>query len=324
MTPTDEPSPPPATALPSATSAVSDVPSTAAPESPAVVVTKGVPFESSSLNAIGLLDVYAPLTDGNWPVVVMYHGQPWDSYSLGEHARRVAELGFVVFVPSWGHSGGAEYDALTFYEMGAADAAQAACAASFAAQRAPDYGGNADKLTVFGHSAGAMVGSVVVLAQPELQPGCLASATPQVDVFVPWEGDWMTITPMWDSILGGDRTVMETITPWAHLPAPAGLRWVFLRSDNPGQGRSATDARGPDGWLAVRDPDGALLAALESNDAFDDDFIDPADSDAVLISRLEEQDAEVDVRIMPDSSHTRLSDAGWQVFLGAFRDIAER
>jgi len=329
VTPTEEPSPPPVTALPSATPLVTDAPATSALESPAVVVTKGVPFESASLNELGMLDVYAPGPDLGWPVVVMLHGDPMtlDRGYLAQYATWVAELGFVVFVPTWGHSGGAEYDAMTFYEMGMADAAQAACATAFAAEHAEDYGGDAASLTVFGHSAGAMVGSVVVLAQPELRPGCLASAksaTPKVDFLVPWEGDWLMIYNFWDSILADDPAVMETITPWAHLPGPAGLRWVFVRSETPGESRSATDARGPDGWLALRDPDGGLTAALEENGAFDDNLIGPADSDDVLVDKLEAQDADVRVLIMPDSNHNHLSAAGWQVFLGAFREIGER
>jgi len=32
----------------------------------------------------------------------MFHGQPMTKDGQGEYAHRVAELGFVVFVPEWG------------------------------------------------------------------------------------------------------------------------------------------------------------------------------------------------------------------------------
>jgi hypothetical protein len=60
------------------------------------------------------LDVYAPAGAGPWPVLVMFHGffglagtPATDRADLGENARRVAELGFVVFNASWGHQPGA-------------------------------------------------------------------------------------------------------------------------------------------------------------------------------------------------------------------------
>jgi hypothetical protein len=289
-----------------------------------VVVTRDVAYERSSVNELGLLDVYAPRQAGaGLPVVVMFHGGTMGVYKeyLGRYATGVADLGFVVFVPSWGHSGGAEYDALAVRGQLAADAAQAACAAAFATEHAGEYGGDASSFTVFGHSFGANVGSIVVLAPPELADGCLATGRPPVDVFVPWEGDWLLTCPFCDPWLVDDRSLMEVITPWSHLPAPPGLRFVVLRSENPGEGRGAADATGPDGWLILRDPDGVLTAALDANGACDTDIIGPAAGDTVLIDRLQAQGVDVTLEIMPDSSHEKLSEAGWEVFLDAFAEI---
>jgi dienelactone hydrolase len=300
-------------------------PPTTSPDSGAnVVVTRDLAYESSSLTELGMLDVYAPFyASGDWPVVVMFHGGTWGVYKsyLATYAMRVAELGFVVFVPSWGHSGGAEYDALTVKDQVAADAAQAACAAAFAAEHAGEYGGDASAFTVFGHSFGANVGSVVTLARPALADGCLATDLPQVDAFVPWEGDWLLVSSFADPWLVEDPTLLEVITPWAHLPAPTDLEIAFLRTDNPGEGRSSADATGPDGWLALRDPDGTFTAALEAIGALGQDIIGPAASDTILIDALEAQGGNVSLKIMPDSSHEHLSDAGWSVFLEAFGEL---
>jgi hypothetical protein len=146
---------------------------------------------------------------------------------------------------------------------------------------------------------------------------------PQVDAFVPWEGSWLLVDALVDPWLVDDPTILEVITPWAHLPAPADLEFVFLRTDNPGEGRSAAYAMGPDGWLALRDPDGTLTAALEATGAFEQDIIGPAALDTILIDKLEAQGADVKLEIMPGSSHEHLSDAGWTVFLEAFGELSD-
>jgi acetyl esterase/lipase len=253
----------------------------------------------------------------------MLHGAGVDRDFQAPFATRVAELGFVVFAPSWGHSGGAAYDALTFKEQAVADGRQAACGTAFAVEYAAQYGGDPASLTMFGHSGGGMIGSVVVFASPQLSQGCLASAVPQFDTFLSWEADWLMVTG-WDELLADDPSLMENFTPWSHLPAPTGLRFIALRAEDSEAGRTASGARGENGWLAVRDPDGTLTAALEENDAFADGFVGADDGDAILIDMLEAQGLQAEARVMPGSTHSELSDAGWQVFLDAFRELAAR
>jgi len=79
-------------------------PATASPATtPSVVVTRNFTYESTNPQLTpDALDVYAPAKAGPWPVVVMFHGAPGgspatDRGNLSEEARRVAELGFVVF-----------------------------------------------------------------------------------------------------------------------------------------------------------------------------------------------------------------------------------
>ncbi|HEX6128294.1 MAG TPA: hypothetical protein VF071_04650 [Candidatus Limnocylindria bacterium] len=288
-----------------------------------VTVTRDVGYESSSLNRLGTLDVYAPGQAGEWPVVVMFHGQPLTKSWLASHATRVAELGFVVFVPEWGQSGGPAYDALTMKDQLTADGVQSACAVAFAAERASEYGGDASSLTVFGHSAGGNIASVAVLGPPALSDGCLAREAPQVDTLVTWDADFLIITKAfgWDRFLAEDPSVMDTITPWAHLPPPSGMRFVMLQPDDSGEGRSATDARGPDGWLAARDPDGTVTSSLEAMGAFDDNFIAPDETDRTFGDALRASGFDASYATMPDSSHMNLSDAGWEVFLAAFEAL---
>jgi acetyl esterase/lipase len=309
-----------------AASSASALASAAANENLEIRVISDVAFESASPNELGLLDVYAPTIGRDWPVVVMFHGNPLavDKAYLAEYALQVAELGFVVFVPSWGHSGGAAYDSLTMKEQLMADGAQAACGLAFAAAHAGEYGGDASSITAFGHSAGGNIEAIAVLAHPELKPGCLARDRPQVDGFVAWEGDWLLLDEMWDGPLRDDPAVRDVIAPWAHLPAPAGLAFVFLRGDSTGVGRDAADARGAGGWLSSRDPDGTFRTALEAAGAFDDGVISADDTDQLLADRLRAQGIDVQQHVMPQSTHTSLSSAGWRIFLDPFRALRDR
>jgi acetyl esterase/lipase len=162
------------TSLNPAGSPASPRPAGAPAPTPGVVLARKVAYESSNpVLTPGVLDVYAPSRAGPWPVVVMIPA--FDRASLVEHARRVADLGFVVFVPEWGAAsgGGGIPDPLT-YEYLAANNAQGACAVEFARAHAAEYGGDPGTMILFGHSAGAHVAATVAFARPEPSAGCLA------------------------------------------------------------------------------------------------------------------------------------------------------
>ena len=287
---------------------------------------KDIAFGHDQLMAPGVLDVYRPVEPGPWPVAVMFHGGGGVTKSyLSSHAERVAQLGYVVFVPNQGFSGGAAYAALLPHEQDAASGAQSACAVAFAAREAPKYGGDPKRITVFGHSAGANEAAKVAFMKPEPSAGCLADARKDADVLITWEGDWlMAGTPsFWDPIQAKDPAEFDAITPWAHIASRPELRVIMLESENPGiPGRDARDALGPDGWLTVRDASGALTAGLQAMGAFDDDDISYHEQQTLLADRLKESGNLVSFDIMPGSTHESLSPAGWEVFLDAFRRAA--
>ena len=78
------------------------------------------------------------------------------------------------------------------------------------------------------------------------------------------------------------------------------------------------DAGAVESFLAVRDPSADPGAHLEAAEAFADGVVDHAESQQVLFSALQAQGSPVSLEVMPDSTHTYLSDAGWEVFLAAF------
>ncbi len=124
----------------------------AAGATPSVTKTSDVAYESANpVLKPGMLDVYVPTKAGPWPVVVMFHGAPqmvWKS-DLSNYARKVADLGFVVFVPDWGHETAGGATSFT-YEAQVAVNSQAACAVAFAQAHAAEYGGDPATMIVFG------------------------------------------------------------------------------------------------------------------------------------------------------------------------------
>ena len=305
---------------------------------PSVVVTRDVPYESSNPDLVpGMLDVYAPSEARPWPVVTLFPA--FDRMGLSEHARRVADLGFVVFVPSWGAlpEGGDDTPA---YEWIVANNAQGACAAEFARAHAAEYGGDPGTMIVFGHSAGAHLGAMVAFARPEPSAGCLAGpALGAVDALITWEGDWLIyeIQPPgmfdWDGMLAADPRVFDAMTPWAHLAKGKDVRVVMLVSEDPNASleadfpgiivdRPVGDPWTAGSWLAVRDPSGDLCRQLEANGALADGILDLTEVQHLLYSVLEAQGNPVSLDVMPDSSHAYLRGEGWDVFLAAFPKAA--
>jgi acetyl esterase/lipase len=104
-----------------------------------------------------LMDVYTPVGEGPWPVVVAMHGLDSDGKD-GPDTVQVAEAavveGMVVFAPSWivwrPPTPPVPISLEGYLEWKSA----VACAVAFAQQNAADYGGNPANTVVFGFSAG--------------------------------------------------------------------------------------------------------------------------------------------------------------------------
>ncbi len=301
----------------------------AAGATPSVTKTSDIVYESSNPVLVpGVLDVYVPAKAGPWPVVVMFHGAPqmvWKS-DLSNYARKVADLGFVVFVPDWGHetAGGAK----TFtYEAQVAVNSQAACAVAFARAHAAEYGGDPATTIVFGRSGGANTGAVVAFARPEPSAGCLGGTTlGAIDALVTWEGSWiMSVPAAWhDPALAADPRILDLMTPWTNLAEHKDLKVAMLVSEHPGADldRRVSDPWAADSWLAVRDPSGDLRRVLEANGALADGTLAFTEVQQLLFSVLKVQGNPVSLDVMPGSTHDSLRGAGWDVFLAAFEKAA--
>ncbi len=314
--PPRSPSAAPVAATPIATPAATPAPT------PSVVVTSDLAYESTNaLLTPGVLDVYAPAKAGSWPVVVMF---PAVHADMSVHARKVADLGFVVFVPAWG--AGTRADAPT-YDESLAIQSQAACAVEFARAHAHEYGGDPATMVVFGHSAGATAAALGAFARRELTAGCLGGSTPgPIDALVTWEGDWVLQTTYmgWDELLAADPRVMTSLTPWTYLAEHKDLTVLMLVSEDPGADyeRPLPDPEATDTFFAPRDPSGVLRRQLEANGALTDGILDVRESQELLFSVLKAQGNPVSLDVMPDSFHEVLNGKGWDVFLAAFQKAA--
>jgi acetyl esterase/lipase len=304
-----------------------------------VVVTSNLIYESADpVLTPDALDVYAPTEGGPWPVVVMFHGSPGsnpavDRADLSEKARRVAELGFVVFNASWGH----QPEDMSWYDGLRAVGSQAACAVEFARAHAAESGGDPATMIVFGHSGGAHPAAMVAFARPVPTAGCLGGQTlGAIDALVTWEGDWLlSLNPIWEAALAEDPRVMDVNTPWKYLAEHKDQKVVMLVSEDPNASlkaefpglvvdRPVADPWAADSWLAVRDPSGDLRRKLEANGALADGTINLADVQQLLYSVLKAQGNPVTLDVMPESSHAYVRGAGWPVFLDAFQKAASR
>ena len=103
------------------------------------------------------LDVYAPRGAGPWPVIVFFYGGAWDSghrqgYAFA--ARALAAKGFVVVVPDYRLVPQVRYPG--FVEDGAA-------AVRWVRGHIGAYGGDADRIVLTGHSAGAYIAAMLAL-----------------------------------------------------------------------------------------------------------------------------------------------------------------
>jgi hypothetical protein len=273
----------------------------------------------------GKLNVYWPAKAGPWPTVVMLAALKSRS-TYSEHARRVADLGFVVFLVNWG-----SFVQEPNYDFIVATGSQAACAVEFARSHAAEYGGDAEALILFGHSAGASTASMVAFHRPAPSPGCLGGTTlGEIDALVTWDGEWLAQTTYfgWDERIAADPRVFDALTPWDDLTNHRDLKVVMLSEAEPNADanyeRPLPDEAAMDAFFGPRDPSGVLRARLEANGALTDGVLDLLEAQQLLFSVLEAQGNPVSLDLMPDTNHTTIGLAGWPVFLAAFEKAVGR
>ncbi|MCI5048799.1 MAG: alpha/beta hydrolase [Rickettsiales bacterium] len=120
------------------------------------------------------LDIYTPNSDGPHPVVVFFYGGSWssgDKESYAFVANALAQHGFATVIPDYVKYPQATYPA--FQE-------DAARVTKWLVEHVKEYDLDVDRMHLFGHSAGAHIGMMLLankhfLAQHDLKPSIYKS-----------------------------------------------------------------------------------------------------------------------------------------------------
>ena len=116
---------------------------------------------------------------------------------------------------------------------------------------------------------------------------------------------------------------MDAMTPWSVLGRHPELPVVMLSA-----GELGPDVSGPlpapeqPAYLALRDRDGTIGRLVATTGVLDDEQISVDDMMTVFHEALVEQGNPVTWDVLPGSTITALSSAGWEVFLAAFDKAA--
>jgi acetyl esterase/lipase len=144
-------------------------PSPTVSNSPRVAFTTGVVY-ATPLDAGAsewMLDVYAPIVEATGPVVVFAHGLGGNRTGYVELGEALAERGAVVFMVDWPDI--LEDMALREDGRGTREMMESlACAVRFASARAPEYGGDPQRMVVGGHSYAGPVSAWTALVGEDM------------------------------------------------------------------------------------------------------------------------------------------------------------
>jgi acetyl esterase/lipase len=269
-----------------------------------------------------LLDVYAPKRAGLWPLVVMLHGGGVDTLWLSDWATQVARRGAVVFVPEWSRLLESELASITAAEFGASQIGSfgdVAAAIRFARGTGARYGGDPERLTLFGHSAGAMEAASEAFSGASASKGGLEGAGSTIpESLVLFDGDWMIASiPMWNRLLAADPGIMQIATPWQYLGRRVDFPITVINSGDPSMSRPLGDPWAKDSWLVARDPSGELRRGLEKLGGFRRHRFTNDSVQALLVQRLRAAGDAVTFVTLKGSTHEALSSEGMKSMLDA-------
>jgi acetyl esterase/lipase len=176
---------------------------------PATSVTRNLSYTADESRQ---LDVYTPSDPGPWPVVVIIPGASQSRSAYVHLAEAIAFEGAVVYNVG-----------VSMYEPFPEATREVACAVRFARTTAADHGGDASRVTLVGHSAGAALGMVVAMAGDDYARDCVVTdGSALVDALVGYEGpfDWATtdydvvnLVPLRDD----DPEAWRAIDPYTHI-----------------------------------------------------------------------------------------------------------
>lgn len=165
-----------------------------------------VPYSSGNV-----LDIYSPVSDGHWPIVIAFHGGETTKSSLRGLSEVIASHGATVLAANW-PSNPPSADKITYGWD------EASCVLSYAQEYAEIHEA-VEKTIVIGHSAGGAVGFVMAIAADEFSGDCVVEINPiEVDGFIGLDGAYRILDHIPDSLLNeGDPKAWDRINPFYYL-----------------------------------------------------------------------------------------------------------
>lgn len=270
-------------------------------------MTPNVPYMTIDGREV-YLDIYAPNSDGPWPVVVAFHGSgARDDLTTYTVATEAAAQGMLVFTPGWidEHSFPLTADVFDVNRQ------TASCAVAFAQQQATELGGDPDRTVAYGFSAGYTPAMWVALAPAEGPiPGCATDASPtQVNGVVAGDGVGFLYTDYFDGAFDADPEAMqahgEVFVDPAVWPSDLDAKFFLWAAGDGTLPRTVGDVTDETGWLAQRDPTGSIRADLERLGQLEDGVITLVDAGRLMADRLAAAGLDVTLDEYP-GGHTTL------------------
>lgn len=168
------------------------------------------------------LDVYAPrrMRGERLPVVVFFYGGAWSSGSRGAYAfagRAYAGQGFVAVVPDYRLAPDARFPA--FVEDGAA-------AIRWTRDNVARFGGDPDRISVAGHSAGAHIAALLALDPRYLRDAGVDPRTIRAGALMSGPYDFLPLTDPRSQAALGNWPRPEETQPITFARADAPPLWL--------------------------------------------------------------------------------------------------
>lgn len=265
-------------------------------------------------NAKGLVDVVAPTTDGPWSVVVAFHGDPRfanKSWML-PMATDIAVHGRVVFVPDWGHTAAGWRSENSLEAEFNLMVREVRCAVVFARSRAHDYGGDPNRITVYGFSAGANAALMAGLSDTEPLEACAETGPGVVpQAVVSGDGDVLLGAGGWDAHFAEEPEAFYAFTPWRYLDASDAFPIYIAATENSFGPYDRSIGSDPStSFLVDRHIDVDLVGELDAMGLLEDGGFSLRDSNEWAYKALLDTGYDAEWVLLPDSTHESFSSEG--------------
>ena len=274
------------------------------------VVTKDLPYYESADGTTWLLDVYHPSVGAEYPLVVLYHGNPvfgQDKDSVRTLATMIADRGAVVVVPNWGNrmSMGDMHAIAREFEVWITE--QGPCAVWAAVELAESYGASDAQVTLVGVTTGVMPAQAATFDRHPTVEGCLSEwVLVPIDKSILFDTDWLLVPSIWDEVLADNPTFLEASSYWHQVNQPMPTRILMLvgeitapETNRSLEGKTYAESE----WVRIRDPNATFASAFAASGTLEDGSMSFADVTHVVVNLLAEGGWDAQMLVVPGVAH---------------------